>query len=98
MTEKGYKTDAEKSGSENESFLKEKDLTDQHYTAKPGLSIMQKTRACLTELKWKSIIITVFLWIAVLICSAEYSVVAPFFPQEVISIGSHEPSNFIISL
>lgn len=81
--EKGYLsngTDAE----ECESFLKEEDITGQKTSAKLGVSAIQKTKAYLLDLNWKSIAITACLWIAVLICSAEYSIVAPFFPQEVI--------------
>ena len=43
----------------------------------------EKMKAYLMSLNWRNIAATVCLWLAVLTCSAAYSLMGPFFPQEV---------------
>ena len=87
-SEKGYssnETDVEDYGCEDESFLKEKELEDPQSTGRPNFSAVQKAKTSLKALNWKNTAATVCLWLAVIICSAAFSLMAPFFPQEVIT-------------
>ena len=47
------------------------------------LSHKEKMKTYLTGVNWKNISASVCLWLAVLTCSAAYSLMGPFFPQEV---------------
>lgn len=51
------------------------------------LSAALKIRTYLDKLNWKNIAASLCLWISAMICSAAYSLMGPFFPQEVVTIN-----------
>ena len=46
-------------------------------------SSKEKLKAYLTGVNWRNIAASVCLWLAVLICSTAFSLMGPFFPQQV---------------
>ena len=63
-----------------------KESTRHHYdrdklTEKTAVKKSWLTR--LREVNWKNIVIIACLWLAVLLCSMAYSIIAPFFPNKV---------------
>lgn len=46
-------------------------------------TISKRLRECLAEANWRNITASVFLWLAFLACSAAFSLIGTFFPQEV---------------
>ena len=40
-------------------------------------------RSALRRIKWRNVVVAVCLWLAYTLCSAAYSIINPFFPQEV---------------
>ena len=55
--------------------------TQQAKSKEPGS--MKRIKLCLTSINWKSLIATIFLMAAVAVCNAAFSIMAPFFPEEV---------------
>ena len=47
------------------------------------LSSKEKLKAYLTGVNWRNIAASVCLWLAAMICSAAFSLMGPFFPQQV---------------
>lgn len=50
--------------------------------SKEGTAAKDEPQSCLTW-NWKNITIAAFLWVAYLLCNASFSVIGPFFPEEV---------------
>ena len=59
-----------------------------HYYDRDKLAKKKTWLTRLREVNWKNIVIMACLWLAVLLCSMAYSIVAPFFPSKVRNICS----------
>lgn len=73
--------------SEGELLLQEKESPPSVPPTYIDRSTMEKIKACLAETNWKNIAASTCLCLAVLTCNAAFSLMGPFFPQEVITIS-----------
>ena len=60
----------------SQSGVEEKQTED---TDKHSICARLRTSRC----KWRNVVVVVCLWLAYTLCSAAYSIINPFFPQEV---------------
>ncbi len=52
-----------------------------------ALPLSARVRLYFTGIDWKNVFAAVCLWIAFTLCSAAFSMIAPFFPQEVATLS-----------
>ena len=68
-------------GSTKEKLLKENGLTEEKL--EKSLTLQSRARQFMKRQNWKNIAATACLLMAVVTCSAAFSLMGPFFPQEV---------------
>ena len=83
----GHILDTETDSTDSELGDRELLLTDNVPAAKEqSMSVGDKMWSCLARQNWRNIAALVFLWIAYVICTAAFSLMGPFFPEEVYTI------------
>lgn len=89
----GMDSDSDSTGTESEEKEKEVLLNNKVLEAElqTNQHVTERIRSCLARQSWNNLAALVLLWMAYCTCAAAFSLMGPFFPEEVGGHGSNSP-------